>query len=537
MIPSGARSQGFDVQSSAASIAPSATSMCCQKPPNDRVFREASSSRRILVWSSAFLLGPVPVVNTMALLRLGTSETRSRLPSRYAPSPRYAHQRVLRAGALANPATISPFDSIPISVPNVGIPRENSSVPSIGSMIIRARPEVLADCASPPPISSPRTSIASPLPATLARAISSTLRSACVTAVPSPFLSMRSSSARKYRIAIASASSAIASNSDPYVSPYPIRSPYSRYIIGLAFSVTSHESPVTNNQSPDLTLSSRTPSIQTYANVCSSQHRNRPRSDSRGSPRRSRSSQTRLPETALKYGVKAATPLRNFSAALCRDTLNVLAELKPASPSRGVLRDPFDPEALAQSLESAGASALSVLTEGEFFRSSLKNLRDARKSIQLPVLRKDFIFDPWQVWESRANDADSFLLIVATLEDGLLRDLIALGRELGMEPLVEVHTGEELDRALHAGAKIVGVNNRDLKTLTVRAETSLELIDQIPDHCIAVSESGLRSHDDLLRLRDAGFDAFLIGEHLMLAPDPAVALASLLGVAPQGQSL
>jgi indole-3-glycerol phosphate synthase len=235
-----------------------------------------------------------------------------------------------------------------------------------------------------------------------------------------------------------------------------------------------------------------------------------------------------LPETALKYGVRAATPLRDFSAALYRDGLNVLAELKPASPSRGVIREPFEPVALGQALEAAGACALSVLTEGEFFRGSLKNLRDSRKAIQLPVLRKDFIFDSWQVWETRANDADSFLLIVATLGDGLLRDLIALGRELGMEPLVEVHTSEELDRALAAGAQILGVNNRDLKTLTVNVNTSLELIGRIPDDCIAVSESGLRSHDDLVKLRAAGFDAFLIGTHLMLSPDPAAALAALL---------
>jgi indole-3-glycerol phosphate synthase len=235
-----------------------------------------------------------------------------------------------------------------------------------------------------------------------------------------------------------------------------------------------------------------------------------------------------LPETALKYGVKAATPLRDFSAALCRDGLNVLAELKPASPSRGVIREPFEPVELAQSLESAGACALSVLTEGEFFRGSLKNLRDARKSIQLPVLRKDFIFDTWQVWETRANDADSFLLIVATLADGLLRDLISLGREIGMEPLVEVHTGEELDRALAAGARVIGVNNRDLKTLAVNIQTSFELIGRIPDECIAVSESGLRTHDDLMKLHAAGFDAFLIGTHLMLAPDPAAALSALL---------
>jgi len=235
-----------------------------------------------------------------------------------------------------------------------------------------------------------------------------------------------------------------------------------------------------------------------------------------------------LPETALKYGVKAASPLRNFHAALQRDGLNVIAELKPASPSRGVLRDPFDPASLAVDLESAGACALSIITEGEFFRGSLKNLRDARTSVQLPVLRKDFIFDPWQVWETRANDADSFLLIIATIADAVLTDLISLGRELGMEPLVEVHTFEDLDRALAVGARIIGVNNRDLKTLAVRVETSFELIERIPDSCIAVSESGLRTHEDLAKLRAAGFDAFLIGTHLMLAPDPAATLISLL---------
>ena len=235
-----------------------------------------------------------------------------------------------------------------------------------------------------------------------------------------------------------------------------------------------------------------------------------------------------LPETALKYGVKAASPVRDFTAALSRDVLNVIAELKPASPSRGIIRDPFDAPALAKSLASAGAAALSVLTEGEFFGGSLKNLRDARKAVALPVLRKDFIFDPWQVWETRANDADSFLLIVAALDDALLRDLIALGRELRMEPLVEVHSIAELDRALAAGARIIGVNNRDLKSLSVRTETSFELIQQIPDHCLAVAESGLRTRDDLVALRAAGFDAFLIGEHLMQAPDPAAALTEIL---------
>jgi indole-3-glycerol phosphate synthase len=235
-----------------------------------------------------------------------------------------------------------------------------------------------------------------------------------------------------------------------------------------------------------------------------------------------------LPETALKYGAKAASPVRDFASALSRDALNVIAELKPASPSRGVIRDPFDAPALAKSLRSAGAAALSVLTEGEFFRGSLKNLRDARKEVSLPVLRKDFIFDPWQVWETRANDADSFLLIVAALDQGLLRDLIALGRELHMEPLVEVHTRTELDRALAADARILGVNNRDLKTLTVRIQASFELIDQIPDECLAVAESGLRTHADLRDLHSAGFDAFLIGEHLMQAPDPSATLSQLL---------
>ncbi len=240
-----------------------------------------------------------------------------------------------------------------------------------------------------------------------------------------------------------------------------------------------------------------------------------------------------LPETALKYGVKAASPVRDFVGALSRPGINVVAELKPASPSRGVLREPFEPAALAQSFETAGAAALSVLTETEFFRGSLKNLRHARKSVQLPVLRKDFIFDSWQVWESRANDADTFLLIVAVLSEAQLKELLALGRELAMEPLVEVHTREELDRALAAGARIIGVNNRSLKTLEVHPETSFELIDHIPEDCIAVSESGIDQAGELARLHAAGFDAFLIGTRLMVSSDPAAALAELLGAAPR----
>jgi indole-3-glycerol phosphate synthase len=241
-----------------------------------------------------------------------------------------------------------------------------------------------------------------------------------------------------------------------------------------------------------------------------------------------------LPETALKYGAKAASPARDFVGALSGDGINVLAELKPASPSRGVIREPFDAVELAKGLAAAGAAGLSVLTEGEFFRGSLKNMREARKAVTVPVLRKDFIFDPWQVWEARANDADSFLLIVAALGDGLLRELIALGREIGMEPAVEVHTKAELERALGASARIVGVNNRDLKSMTVRTETSLELIGEIPEECVAISESGIRSHEDIVKLRAAGFDAFLIGESLMMAEDPGTALAALLGKATTG---
>lgn len=239
--------------------------------------------------------------------------------------------------------------------------------------------------------------------------------------------------------------------------------------------------------------------------------------------------QRRVPLAVLKMAVRRAAPPRDFAGALARDGVNVIAEIKKASPSRGVLRAQFEPVKLAREFEGAGAVALSVLTEEEHFQGSLEHLRKVRKDVKLPVLRKDFIVDAWQVCEARAAEADSFLLIAAVLGDKALRELIALGRELGMEPLVEVHTEEELSRAIDAGARIVGVNNRDLRTFEVRVETSLALVEKIPEECIAVSESGLRTRDDLARLRAAGFDAFLIGEHLMQATDPATALRELLG--------
>jgi indole-3-glycerol phosphate synthase len=236
-----------------------------------------------------------------------------------------------------------------------------------------------------------------------------------------------------------------------------------------------------------------------------------------------------VPETVLRIAAQKAEPARDFAGALCRDTINVIAELKKASPSAGLLREEFDPASLARGFEAAGAAALSVLTEENQFQGALAHLRDARAATALPVLRKDFIVEPWQVWEARAANADTFLLIVAALAPELLASLLELGRELGMEPLVEVHTRGELDAALAAGARIVGVNNRNLHTLEVRVETSLELIEHVPGDRIAVSESGLRSAEDLARLRSAGFDAFLIGERLMREADPGAALARLLG--------
>ncbi len=238
-----------------------------------------------------------------------------------------------------------------------------------------------------------------------------------------------------------------------------------------------------------------------------------------------------LPQVALKIAVeKKAPPARDFAASLSRDALNIIAELKKASPSLGVIRDEYAPGLLAADLQQAGAAALSVLTEEDFFSGSLADLKEARKVAQIPILRKDFIVDPWQVWETRAVGADSFLLIAAVLGDAMLNELIQLGRSLGMEPLVEVHSREELDRVLAAGARIIGVNNRDLHNFQVRLETSLALIESIPDDCVAVSESGLRTSDDLARLRRAGFDAFLIGEHLMKSPNPGEALRNFLSV-------
>jgi indole-3-glycerol phosphate synthase len=240
-----------------------------------------------------------------------------------------------------------------------------------------------------------------------------------------------------------------------------------------------------------------------------------------------------MPEPVLRIAAGKADAPRDFGGGLVRDQINVIAEIKKASPSAGVLRRDFEPAALARGFDGAGAAALSVLTEEENFQGALAHLRDARAAVGLPVLRKDFIVDAWQVWEARAANADSFLVIAAAVDNETLVELLALGRELGMEPLVEVHTADELERVLAAGARIIGVNNRNLHTLEVRVETSLDLVEMIPQDCIAVSESGLRSAQDLRQLRAAGFDAFLIGESLMREADPGAALQRLIDAVSQ----
>ena len=208
--------------------------------------------------------------------------------------------------------------------------------------------------------------------------------------------------------------------------------------------------------------------------------------------------------------------------------LNVIAECKRRSPSRGVLRADYDPAAIAKGYESAGAAALSVLTEPTFFDGSLDHLRSVRSTTGLPILRKDFIVDRYQIFEARASRADAVLLIVAALGPRELIDLHRAAIDAGLDVLVEIHDLSELDVALEAGAAIVGVNNRNLRTLAVDREMTVRAIDRIPDDVTAVAESGLKTSDDLRRLGNAGYDAFLIGESLMTTCDPGAELAALL---------
>ncbi len=230
----------------------------------------------------------------------------------------------------------------------------------------------------------------------------------------------------------------------------------------------------------------------------------------------------------LEQRASDGQPAQNFAEVFAQPGIHVIAEIKKASPSRGVLKNNLDSEQLAGTYAQGGASAISVLTEADHFLGSLSALTLVKNATSLPVLRKDFILDPYQVVETRSAGADSFLLIAALLDASSLRFLVKEGRKWGMEPLVEVHDAGELKMALKAEAVVIGVNNRDLNTFLVDVSTSLKLIEQIPAECIAISESGIKSRDQVVRLSEAGFRGFLIGESLVTSADPVAKLRGFL---------
>jgi len=224
-------------------------------------------------------------------------------------------------------------------------------------------------------------------------------------------------------------------------------------------------------------------------------------------------------------------PARGFVDAVRRRVgageAAVIAEVKKASPSKGLIRTDFDPAAIARSYEAAGAACLSVLTDVDFFQGSDAYLREARAACTLPVLRKDFTIDPYQVHEARLLGADCILLIVAALDDAALAGMVNLAHEIGLDVLVEVHDIDELERALQTDAALIGVNNRNLRTFAVSLDTTLDLRDAVPRDRILVTESGIATRDDVQRMREAGVDAFLVGESFMRDADPGAALRRL----------
>lgn len=238
-----------------------------------------------------------------------------------------------------------------------------------------------------------------------------------------------------------------------------------------------------------------------------------------------------LPMRQLSGQVETASIPRDFIGAIESGIRSgrpaVIAEIKQASPSRGVLREYFHPAEIAVSYERGGASCLSVLTDRDFFQGADDHLREARAACELPVLRKDFIIDPYQVYESRMIGADCILLIVAALGDAQLLELSGLAGHLGMDVLVEVHDEEELERALALDVHLIGINNRNLRTFETRLETTLELLDRIPQDRRVVTESGILSRTDVATMRQHGVQAFLVGEAFMKALDPGAELASL----------
>ncbi|MEZ5365064.1 MAG: indole-3-glycerol phosphate synthase TrpC [Bryobacterales bacterium] len=227
--------------------------------------------------------------------------------------------------------------------------------------------------------------------------------------------------------------------------------------------------------------------------------------------------------------LKRRTPQRRgFRLALERKNPAIIAEIKRASPSEGTIKESADPIDVARKYEEAGAACLSVLTDKQFFGGSLDDLVSARASVRLPVLRKDFTLDRYHLLQASAHGADAVLLIVAALTDAELQDLMAHAKALNLDVLVEVHDEAELDRALALDADLIGVNNRNLKTLEVSLDTSLRLAKRLPPGVLGVSESGIRTADDIKRLRDVGYQAFLVGTSLMKQGDPGKALAALL---------
>ena len=235
------------------------------------------------------------------------------------------------------------------------------------------------------------------------------------------------------------------------------------------------------------------------------------------------------PIAALERACRSAPPVRDFEAALRgpRGEIRVIAEVKKASPSRGLLAPSFDPVALATTYAAHGAAAISVLTDETFFQGHLDHLRAVRAAAPLPVLRKDFTIDEYQLWEARAAGADAVLLIVAALEAGVLAELLRAAKGLDLTPLVEVHTREELEVAAAAGARVIGINNRDLTTFRTRIETTLDLIPLVPPGAVVVSESGFSSGADVRRVAGAGAHAVLVGEALVTAADLPAKLREL----------
>ena len=235
----------------------------------------------------------------------------------------------------------------------------------------------------------------------------------------------------------------------------------------------------------------------------------------------------RSPQADIEARARAAAQPRDFVGALRAKRPAVIAEIKRASPSKGLLRENFDPAAIAKSYEKAGAACMSVLTDREFFQGAAVHLVAARAACSLPALRKDFLIDPYQAFEARALGADCVLLIVACLEDAQMRSLEKLAHALGMAVLVEVHDAPELERALALETPLIGINNRNLRTFETRLETTLDLLPRIPKDRIVITESGILSSADVRRMREHGVNTFLVGEAFMRADDPGKELKKL----------